>query len=179
MECRGWQAVSMQISAQMAHLANRFRGGGNRLIINRLHIIVCICEFWRKNMLSSGYLRGIFGATPSDFSLSISPTPSEKFQICATLSHFFIHYSCYCIRSDSLVSYSICQKPTQERPFAKRFSQDIFPSSVGFGCKGSEKFAFLQILSGKSDCDKDLNKNTGSVSPIKINKNQGDTLFLL
>ena len=58
MECRGWQAVSMQISAQMAHLANRFRGGGNRLIINRLHIIVCICEFWRKNMLSSGYLRG-------------------------------------------------------------------------------------------------------------------------
>ena len=25
-------------------------------------MIVCICEFWRKNMLSSGYLRGIFGA---------------------------------------------------------------------------------------------------------------------
>ena len=23
--------------------------------------------------------------------------------------------------------YSICQKPTQERPFAKRFSQDILP----------------------------------------------------
>ena len=53
------------------------------------------------------------------------------------------------------------------------------PSSVGIGCKGSEKFADVQILSGKSDCDKDLNKNSGSVSPIKINKNQGDTLFLL
>ena len=67
----------------------------------------------------------------------------------------------------------------KERTFAKRFSQDIFPSSVGFECKGTTKFAFLQILSGKSDCDKDLNKNTGSVSPTKINKNQGDTLFLL
>ena len=48
----------------------------------------------------------------------------------------------------------------KERTFAKRFSQDIFPSSVGFDCKGTTKFAFLQILSGKSDCDKDLNKNT-------------------
>ena len=37
----------------------------------------------------------------------------------------------------------------------------------------------MQILSGKSDCDKYLNKNTGLVSPIKINKNQGGTLFLL
>ena len=45
--------------------------------------------------------------------------------------------------------------------------------------KGTKKNADVQILSGKSDCDKDLNKNTGSVSPIKINKNQGDTLFLL
>ena len=33
-----------------------------------------------------------------------------------------------------------------ERPFAKRFSQDIFPSSVGFGDKGSEKFASVQIF---------------------------------
>ena len=37
----------------------------------------------------------------------------------------------------------------------------------------------MQIFEVKSDCDKDLNKNTGSVSPIKINKNQGETLFLL
>ena len=37
----------------------------------------------------------------------------------------------------------------------------------------------MQILSGKSECDKYLNKNTGSMSPIKINKNQGETLFLL
>ena len=56
----------------------------------------------------------------------------------------------------------------KERTFTKRFSQDIFPSSVGFGCKGSEKFAFLQILSGKSDCDKDLNKNTGLMDKEKI-----------
>ena len=42
--------------------------------------------------------------------------------------------------------YSICQKPTQERPIAKRFSQDIFPSSVGFGCKGTIKFADVQIF---------------------------------
>ena len=35
-------------------------------------------------------------------------------------------------------------KPTQERPIAERFSQDIFPSGVGFGCKGSEKFAGVQ-----------------------------------
>ena len=33
-----------------------------------------------------------------------------------------------------------------ERSIAKRFSQDIFPSSVGFGCKGSEKFAIVQIF---------------------------------
>ena len=33
-----------------------------------------------------------------------------------------------------------------ERTFAKRFSQDIFPSSVGIGCKGSEKFAIVQIF---------------------------------
>ena len=37
----------------------------------------------------------------------------------------------------------------------------------------------MQIFKVKSDCDKDLNKNTGSVSPIKINKNQGGPLFLL
>ncbi len=35
----------------------------------------------------------------------------------------------------------------------------------------------MQIFEVKSDCDKYLNKNTGSVSPIKINKNQGGTLF--
>ena len=40
--------------------------------------------------------------------------------------------------------YLICQKPTQERPIAKRFSQDIFPSSVGIGCKGTTKFADVQ-----------------------------------
>ena len=57
-----------------------------------------------------------------------------------------------------------------ETPFAGHI-----PSSVGFGCKDTTKFAFLQIFEVKSDCDKDLNKNTGSVSPIKINKNQGDT----
>ena len=28
-------------------------------------MIVCICEFWRKNVLSSGYLRGIFGGRGS------------------------------------------------------------------------------------------------------------------
>ena len=33
-----------------------------------------------------------------------------------------------------------------ERTFAKHFSQDIFPSSVGIGCKGSEKFASVQIF---------------------------------
>ena len=64
--------------------------------------------------------------------------------------------------------YLICPKPTQERPIAKRFSQDIFPSSVGFGCKGTTKFADVQILSGKSDCDKDLNKNTGLMDKEKI-----------
>ena len=37
-----------------------------------------------------------------------------------------------------------------ERTNAKRFSQDIFPPSVGFGCKGTTKFADVQILSGKS-----------------------------
>ena len=56
----------------------------------------------------------------------------------------------------------------KERTFAKRFSQDIFPSSVGFGCKGTTKFADVQILSGKSDCDKDLNKNTGIMDKEKI-----------
>ena len=33
-----------------------------------------------------------------------------------------------------------------KRTFAKHFSQDIFPSSVGIGCKGSEKFASVQIF---------------------------------
>ena len=42
-------------------------------------------------------------------------------------------------------------KPTQERTFAKRFSQDIFPSSVGFGCKGTEKFASVQIFKVKTE----------------------------
>ena len=42
--------------------------------------------------------------------------------------------------------YLICQKPTQERTIAKRFSQDIFPSSAGFDRKGSEKFAIVQIF---------------------------------
>ena len=56
----------------------------------------------------------------------------------------------------------------KERTFAKRFSQDIFPSSVGFECKGTTKFAFLQILSGKSDCDKYLNRNTGLMDKEKI-----------
>ena len=40
--------------------------------------------------------------------------------------------------------YSICQKPTPRKTFAKRFSQDIFPSSVGIGCKGTTKFADVQ-----------------------------------
>ena len=31
-----------------------------------------------------------------------------------------------------------------ERTIAKRLSQDIFPSSVGIGGKGSEKFASVQ-----------------------------------
>ena len=42
-------------------------------------------------------------------------------------------------------------------------------------CKGTTKFVYLQIFEVKSECDKYLNKNIGSVSPIKINKNQGDT----
>ena len=42
--------------------------------------------------------------------------------------------------------YSICQKPTQERAIAKRFAQDIFPSSVGFGCKGTKKNIHTQTL---------------------------------
>ena len=46
-------------------------------------------------------------------------------------------------------------------------------------CKGTIKFAFLQILSGKSDCDKYLNKNTGLVSPIKINKIKEIVCFAL
>jgi len=29
--------------------------------------------------------------------------------------------------------------------------------------EGTTKFADMQILSGKSDCDKDLNKNTGLI----------------
>ena len=41
--------------------------------------------------------------------------------------------------------------------------------------KGTKKVVYLQIFEVKSECDKYLNKNTGSVSPIKINKNQGDT----
>ena len=41
--------------------------------------------------------------------------------------------------------------------------------------KGTKKVVYLQIFEVKSDYDKYLNKNTGSVSPIKINKNQGDT----
>ena len=35
-------------------------------------------------------------------------------------------------------------KPTQERPIAERFSQDIFPSGVGIGGKGTTKFADVQ-----------------------------------
>ncbi len=36
-------------------------------------MIVCICEFWRKNMLSSGYLRGIFGgeAVPKNYATKV------------------------------------------------------------------------------------------------------------
>ena len=56
----------------------------------------------------------------------------------------------------------------KERTFAKRFSQDIFPSSVGFECKGTIKFADVQILSRKSDYNKDLNKNTGLMDKEKI-----------
>ena len=37
-----------------------------------------------------------------------------------------------------------------KKTFAKLFSQDMFPSSVGIGCKGTTKFADMQILSGKS-----------------------------
>ena len=36
--------------------------------------------------------------------------------------------------------YLICPKPTLGKTFAKRFSQDIFPSSVGIDCKGTELF---------------------------------------
>ena len=46
--------------------------------------------------------------------------------------------------------YLICPKPTLGKTFAKRFSQDIFPSSVGIDCKGTTKFADVQILSRKS-----------------------------
>ena len=85
----------------------------------------------------------------------------------------FIKYSESCEVSNNktqsaINAISICPKPTQERPIAKRFSQDIFPSSVGFECKGSEKFADMQILSGKSDYDKYLNKNTGLMDKEKI-----------
>ena len=31
-----------------------------------------------------------------------------------------------------------------KKTIAKRFSQDIFPSSVGIGCKGTTKFADVQ-----------------------------------
>ena len=47
-------------------------------------------------------------------------------------------------RKASINAISICQKPTQERTFAKRFSQDIFLSSAGFDCKGTIKFADVQ-----------------------------------
>ena len=39
----------------------------------------------------------------------------------------------------------------KERTFAKRFSQDIFPPSVGFGCKGTIKCADVQIFEVKSE----------------------------
>ena len=79
-----------------------------------------------------------------------------------------------------VAKFSICQTQSAinaiqyvrnlplERPFAKRFSQDIFPPSVGFGCKGTTKFADVQILSGKSDYDKYLNKNTGLMDKEEI-----------
>ena len=35
------------------------------------------------------------------------------------------------------------------------------------GCKGTTKFADVQILSGKSDCDKYLNKKYGLGEPYK------------
>ena len=37
-----------------------------------------------------------------------------------------------------------------ERTIAKRFSQDIFPSSVGIDCKITNNFSFLQIYIKKS-----------------------------
>ena len=46
----------------------------------------------------------------------------------------------------SINAILICPKPTPKRTIAKHFSQDIFPSSVGIGCKGSEKFASVQIF---------------------------------
>ena len=63
----------------------------------------------------------------------------------------FIKYSESCEVSNNKTQsvnkrYLICQKPTQERPIAKRFSQDIFPSSVGIGCKGTKKNAYAQVL---------------------------------
>ena len=39
---------------------------------------------------------------------------------------------------------------------------------LGLRCKGTTKFADVQILSGKSDCDKYLNKNTGLMDKEKI-----------
>ena len=39
---------------------------------------------------------------------------------------------------------------------------------LGLRCKGTTKFADVQILSGKSDCDKDLNNNTGLMDKEKI-----------
>ena len=47
-------------------------------------------------------------------------------------------------RKASINAIQYVRNLPKERPFAKRFSQDIFPSSVGFGCKGSEKFADVQ-----------------------------------
>ena len=39
---------------------------------------------------------------------------------------------------------------------------------LGLRCKGTTKFADVQILSGKSDCNKDLNNNTGLMDKKKI-----------
>ena len=55
-----------------------------------------------------------------------------------------------------------------KKPLRNAFRKTYFPSSVGFDCKGTTKFADMQILSGKSDCDKDLNKNTGLMDKEKI-----------
>ena len=39
---------------------------------------------------------------------------------------------------------------------------------LGLRCKGTTKFADVQIFKGKSDCDKDLNNNTGLMDKEKI-----------